>query len=216
MRKHIAIIAIAAIVSFGCSHKLNVWENTTDPNPLKRFIPVELWTGGQWNGTKEIRMNNIDKTFGKREQKKIQGTFYWNHPETGNRILVYERTNKTKKGLKYQLFAVNNDKSGIGKVFDERPGKQKRYFQGEVLFPLGYWRQGETRVYKYYEYINGGSFARNARITIKKISFKYKKIPFSLEYDWLLTDNKGNVIFYENFIYSPGKSMVRFKNLLKR
>ena len=121
MKRHIAIIAIVIIVSFGCSHNLNVWGNNTDPNPLKRFIPVELWTGDQWDGTKEIRMNNIDKTFGKREQKRIQGPFYWNHPETGNKILVYERTNKTKKGLKYQLFAVNDDKSGIGKVLDERP-----------------------------------------------------------------------------------------------
>jgi len=216
MKKLIGIIAIVFVLSFGCAGNLKGQETPKERNSLERFIPVELWTGIQWDGKEMIRMAYTDTAFGKRMQKRIKGPFHWYHPVTGEKILVYERTKKLKKGLKYQLFALNMDKSGIGKVFDERPGRKTRSFQGEVLFPLGYWRQGETRSFRYNEFINRAPVIRNARITIKRINFKYKHIPLSLEYDWILTDSKGSVIFHENYIYSPGESMVRFKNLLKQ
>ena len=69
----------------------------------------------------------------------------WKHPMTGETLLVYERTNQERDGVKSQLFAMNEEKTGLGRVYDSRTEFGVRTFSGGLKFPLGYWKQGETK-----------------------------------------------------------------------
>jgi hypothetical protein len=69
--------------------------------------------------------------FGRRGDKSIKG------PTTWNGIQVYERLNRDK----LQRFAISDDRTGFGRVFDSR--YPQLGCRGEVKFPLGRWKQGE-------------------------------------------------------------------------
>lgn len=191
----------------------SVWE--LPPGADKRFIPVELWAGAEWDGKKEIRLVGLDTVTGKRKNRTIKGPMQWKHLHTGDTLSVYERINQKQAGVKRQLFALNEDKSGIGRVYDSRPGYPDRTFKGEVIFPLGYWNRGEQRDFRYIEYTAAGPLKRLATIKIRRLDYEYKGMSHSLKYDWILCDANGRVLFHENYIYSPGKSLVRFRDRLK-
>jgi len=152
------------------------WQRAYDPATRTRFIPVELWTGTHWDGTQEIRMVPAALQFGPRGDKSIKG------PTTWNGIEVYERLNRGK----LQLFAIRDDRTGLGRVFDSR--YPDLGCQGEVKFPLGRWKQGEVREY----YLNcGRGRPRPLKVTIEDIDFVYDGVPHSLRFHWLLMEGRG-------------------------
>ena len=122
-----------ALAGLAHAQDWSAWQRAYDPATRTRFIPVELWTGAPWDGTQEIRMAPAALEFGRRGDKSIKG------PTTWNGIQVYERLNRDK----LQLFAIRDDRTGLGRVFDSR--YPQLGCRGEVKFPLGYWRQGEVR-----------------------------------------------------------------------
>jgi hypothetical protein len=99
-----------ALASAARAEDWSAWQRAYDPATRARFIPVELWTGVPWDGTQEIRMAPAALEFGWRGDKSIKG------PTTGNGIQVYERLNRDK----LQLFALRDDRTGLGRVFDSR------------------------------------------------------------------------------------------------
>jgi hypothetical protein len=96
------------------------WASSIDPASKARFIPVELWTGAEWDGRKELKMSNAELRFGERLNKDIKGPMEWKHPMTGETLVVYERINQERDGIKSQLFAMNEEKTGLGRVYDSR------------------------------------------------------------------------------------------------
>ena len=86
------------------------WQRAYDPATRTRFIPVELWTGAPWDGTQEIHMAPAALEFGRRGDKSIKG------PTTWNGMQVYERLNRDK----LQLFAISDDRTGLGRGTDMR------------------------------------------------------------------------------------------------
>jgi len=72
--------------------------------------------------------------FGRRGDKSIKGPTMWNGIE------VYEREYRDSK---IQLFALCDDRTGLGRVYDSRA--RDLGCRGEVKFPLGRWKQGERR-----------------------------------------------------------------------
>ena len=188
----------------------------TSPSPGSdtRFIPLELWAGTSWDGTEQIHPVPIDSVSGKRRNRTVAGPKLWRHPATGEALLVYERVNRKSNGNKRQLFAFNDDASGLGRVYDSRPGETDRIFEDEVMFPLGPWKRGEQREFRFLQHTPAGPRERVATIKIRRLDYTYKDVPHSLKYDWILRDESGEVLFHENYIYSPGKSMVRFRDRL--
>src|SRR5262245_62611349 len=93
------------------------WDSSIDAVSQARFIPVELWTGAEWDGKKELKMSNAETSFGDRLNKDIKGPVEWKHPMTGETLVVYERTNQERDGVKSQLFAMNEEKTGLGRVY---------------------------------------------------------------------------------------------------
>src|SRR4249920_3546086 len=112
------------------------WDSSIDAVSQARFIPVELWTGVEWDGKKELKMSNAETRFGDRLNKDIKGPIEWKHPMTGATLVVYERTNQERDGVKSQLFAMNEEKMGLGRVYDSRTEFGVRTFSGGLKFPL--------------------------------------------------------------------------------
>jgi hypothetical protein len=41
----------------------NFWETSINLQTKERYIPVELWTGADWDGTKELKMAPVNGTY---------------------------------------------------------------------------------------------------------------------------------------------------------
>ena len=111
----------------------------------ERFIPLELFTGGEIRDDKEIKFTKANLVFGDKKRKKIVGPEDWKNPNTGEIIKVYKRTRKGQSGVKTQLFTVTNDGHCIGRVWDSRRGG--RIIVNGCKFPLGVWKEGEKRTF---------------------------------------------------------------------
>jgi hypothetical protein len=98
------ITALAVVLALGLAHGAisapNPWESAIDSATKARFIPVELWTGAEWDGSKDLKMSKAEMRFGDRLNKDIKGPTEWKHPVTGETLSVYERTNEQRDGLK--------------------------------------------------------------------------------------------------------------------
>ncbi|MBI4488306.1 MAG: hypothetical protein HY694_04415 [Deltaproteobacteria bacterium] len=154
-------------------------------------------------------MPKVDGTFRHRSQYQIKGPMEWKHPVTGQTFIVYERTNPGKDGVKLQLFTINEDQSGLGRVYDARPGLGTRMFSGGLKFPLGYWKEGEIRKFLYKHYDGAKESDRAESITIQQIDFTFQGSPHCLEFYWTATDRDGRKTYDRHtYIYCPGRSMV--------
>jgi len=186
-----SFVYVALALFAAAPARADVWDDAYDAATKTRFIPVELWTGADWDGARVIEAGKADLTFGRRGEKRITGPEPFVRPGTNDRILVYRRENRGK----VQLFAISSNKDGIGRVYDSR---YDRNCTDEVKFPLGLWKQGETRSYT----IQCGSNTRDIEVTIEDIDFVHNGVPHSLRYRWVVdggtrkgTDN--------TYVYSP-------------
>ena len=170
----------------------------------ERFIPLELFTGGEIREDTEIKYTKANKIFGEKKRKKIVGPEDWKNPQTGEIIKVYKRTREGQSGLKTQLFTVTNDGQCIGRVWDSRRGG--RVIENGCKFPLGVWKEGETRSFK------GSSSGkpRKIELTILKLGNKPKS---SIKFNWKLYNlNSGELMDDNDYTFSPGKAMTKLND----
>jgi len=130
-------------------------------SPTKeRFIPVELFTGGKWDGKHELVFKETSTTAcasfnGKRcNNYYVTGPFKTEKNDTkiewaGDEISYYRRTFSTRSfGHVESLFTINNSRDGLVRIYDKRKQWGARTYDGlGSKFPLGYWKQGEVRSY---------------------------------------------------------------------
>jgi hypothetical protein len=176
----------------------DAWDTAYDKAAGTRFIPVELWTGGSWDGGREIRSIAAEFAFGDRGQKSLSGPMDYVRPSTGEHLQVYERLN----GGKRQLFALTSRGDGIGRVFDSR---YPRDCIDEIKFPLGIWREGERRNYRLS--CDGGR-SRALEVTIEKLDFTFGGVPHSLQFHWVMDAGRGRGTDM-HYVYSPGRGLVQ-------
>ena len=177
--------------------------NTSQSIGSERFIPLELFTGGEIREDKEIKFTNINLVFGEKKRKKIVGPEDWKNPQTGETIKVYKRTRKGQSGLKTQLFTVTNDGQCIGRVWDSRRGG--RVIKNGCKFPLGVWKEGETRSF---EGSSGGK-PRKIELTILELGKKQKD---KVKFNWKLYDGSGKLMDDNDYTFSPGKAMTKLND----
>jgi hypothetical protein len=177
--------------------------NTSQSIGSERFIPLELFTGGDIRDDKEIKFTNANLVFGEKKRKKIVGPEDWKNPQTGETIKVYKRTRKGQSGLKTQLFTVTNDGQCIGRVWDSRRGG--RVIKNGCKFPLGVWKEGETRSF---EGSSGGK-PRKIELTILKLGKKQKD---KVKFNWKLYDGSGKLMDDNDYTFSPGKAMTKLND----
>jgi hypothetical protein len=164
--------------------------------PRERFIPVALWTGSPWDGKHEIRMSKVDFRFGKNDDKRIHGPIPYTRPGTGEVLQVYERDNKGK----IQLFAVTANKDGLGRVYDSR---YDRNCVNEVKFPLGLWREGETRRFTF----TCVKRTRTVVLKILQIDFIDNGVEHAMSYRWTV-DGGGKPGTDNVYTYAPGHGLL--------
>ena len=170
----------------------------------ERFIPLELFTGGEIREDTEIKFTKADKIFGEKKRKKIVGPEDWKNPQTGEIIKVYKRTREGQSGLKTQLFTVTNDGQCIGRVWDSRRGG--RVIENGCKFPLGVWKEGETRSFKG----SSGGKPRKIELTILKLG---KKTKSSIKFNWKLYNlSSGELMDDNDYTFSPGKAMTKLND----
>lgn len=191
------LLVILPFVGTSYAADFTKWAASYDPTTKSRFIPIELWTGGEWDGSRELRMTPADLSFGKRGEKSIRGPVAWKRPDHGETIHVYERNNKGKK----QLFGLSSRGDGLGRVFDSR---YARNCIDEVKFPLGHWKENETRMFDVS--CNNGALRRKIKLTIEKINFEHDGVPHSLQFHWIVDGGKGRGTDM-HYIYSPGRGL---------
>lgn len=187
----LSIALCLALAGAAGAQDWSAWQRAYDPATGTRFIPVELWTGAPWDGTQEIRLAPVALAFGQRGDKSITGPTSWNGIE------VYERLNRDK----LQRFALRDDLTGLGRVFDSR--HPERGCRGEVKFPLGRWRQGEVRAYQ----LDCARGKQPLKVTIEAIDFVFDGVPHSLRFHWLLMEGRGRGTDMR-YVYSPLRGLV--------
>jgi hypothetical protein len=190
-RLPIFLAAIGLLLTAALAQKVtgdqNPWDSSIDAVTKTRFIPVELWTGMEWDGKRELQ-----------------------HPVTGATLLVYERTNQERDGVKSQLFAMNEEKTGLGRVYDSRTEFGVRTFSGGIKFPLGYWKQGETKQVVENRYEGSRIDSRIESITVKQLDFTYQGSPHCLEFEWVYKESRrAKIIDHQTYTYCPNKGMVK-------
>lgn len=200
MRYTLWLLCLSALAPSGAAHAAEPepWAAAYDATTETRFIPIELWTGAEWDGSRELVLRSANLVFGKRGEKRIVGPVAWTRPKTDETVQVYERINQGKK----QLFALSSRGDGLGRVYDSR---YRRDCIDEVKFPLGTWKKGERRVFKVS--CNGGNLRRTIQLTIEEIDYLYKDAPHSLRFKWVVDGgvSPGTDMTY---IYSPRRGLV--------
>jgi len=126
-----------------------------------RFIPVELFTGGKWDGKHELILKEVSTTAcatvtGRQrpcDNYYITGPFKTETNNTkiewaGNEVSYYRRTFSMRGGEVESFFTINNSRDGLVRIYDKRKQWGARTYNGlGSKFPLGYWKQGEVRSY---------------------------------------------------------------------
>lgn len=163
----------------------DVWAASYDAATQSRYIPLELILGAHWDGKREIVMPAGSFTEGvARDPSTWYGPSEWLHPDTGARLMVYDRT---RRGVG-QKFAPRADRAAIGRVADSRFGISS--CDQEAKYPLGVWKQGETREFQYRCWYGSGDQKRaratTARITIEQIDFDFAGSRHALQMRWIL------------------------------
>jgi len=161
---NIFFVLLLSVSIFACAGatpqaKLS-WDNAYDSSTKERFIPVELFTGGQWDGKHELVLKEADSTAcasfsGKPcDNYHLTGPFKTQTNTTkiawaGEEVSYYRRTFSTRrKGEVESYFTINNSKDGLVRIYDKRKKWGARTYSGlGSKFPLGYWKQGEVRTY---------------------------------------------------------------------
>ena len=171
----------------------------------ERFIPLELFTGGDIRDDQEIIYTSANTIFGEKRRKKIVGPIDWKYPGTDEIIKVYKRTQKNKSGKvrKTQLFTVTNDGQCMGRVYDQRRSGTK-YIKNGCKFPLGFWKKGETRKFSVTD--------RGARTVELKILSLGKKPKDCVKYNWKLFDDAtGKKLGDNDYKFCKGRAMTNLK-----
>ena len=145
MNKVFGILLVATLFSFGTTFPITTFAN-------ERFIPIELWLGGNITTSRKLSFPEVDFEFGYKERHKIKGPINWENSKTRENIRVYVRSRFSKKLNKEisQLWTYTNNNQCLGRVFDNRGN---RVIENGCKFPIGLWKEGESRSFSsnYYD-----------------------------------------------------------------
>jgi hypothetical protein len=199
-----ALFGLLLAIPAGSLHA-DVWDDAYDASTGTRFIPIELILGAAWNGNRSIThpSGTFRQTVG---GSTWEGPEKWMHPVTGRSLTVYYRSRGGRNAAS-QVFAVRDDQTAIGRVGDSRFGIDGCDQEGK--YPLGSWKQGETRTFRYTCWYDKKPKNKIATITIKNIDFDCGGARHCLSIEWSLR-NEGGKSEIDRMIYTfaPGQSIV--------
>lgn len=184
-----------------------VQECVLDASVQERFLPVELLTGLPMPEGQELvfapvaertytYVNASAHSLGKIGEIRLSGPVQW----TGEGGVVYEVYERQVVTFAHERFAMTEDKTAIGRVWDERIGNVKN----EGKFPVGLWKQGQKRYYFTVYYTKDGAKNLKTLIEIEKLSCTYDGVAGAMQYRWSADDR-----LEYSYIYAPGRGAVQ-------
>ncbi len=186
----------------------DVWAASYDAAAGTRYIPLELIVGAQWNGQREIVMPRGNFTEGvARDPSTWQGPSSWQHPDTGATLMIYDRT---RRGVG-QKFALRADNTAIGRVADSRNDISS--CDQEAKYPVGLWKQGETRDFEYLCWYGSGESKRvrvtRSTLTIERLDFEFAGAAHALQVRWILKHaDDPKEVDNRVYVFVPGRGAV--------
>lgn len=175
-----------------------------------RVLDIALWAGAP---ASDAELPRVDTVGGRNQNRRIRGPIRWRNPTTGERLRVYERTKTGRRRQKRQLLTPTHGGQGLGRVLDERSDAPIRYFEDDIIFPLGPWRDRERRTFSAVEQTVVGPAPRRIEIFVRDLDFIFDDTPGALRYDWTARDAADRVIYRERYVYAPGRGLVAFEDL---
>ncbi len=172
----------------------------------ERFIPLELFTGGEIRDDIDIKFTPADKVFGKKKRKKIVGPLDWRASGSEEIIKVYKRTQKNREGRvsKTQYFTITNDGQCMGRVYDQRRSGTK-YIKNGCKFPLGFWKKNETRTFS----VTDSGRSRTVELKILQLGKNPKDC---VKFNWKLFDALTGQKYADNdYKFCKGRAMTDLK-----
>lgn len=183
------------------------WDAAYDPATGLRFIPFQLVVPAPWDGARVMTAyptSHVDP-----------GGDRWSGPVAapdafcGGTVAVYRRARSNKReGDVAQDFALRREGDGIGRVYDSRFGGLR--CAGEIKFPLGEWRQGETRRNEFLCARAGERpTGRFNVIVVEKIDFECRGVAHCLQFTWThYMDGKPEPLDDRRYVLAPGQGLV--------
>jgi len=179
------------------------WDAAFNTATGVRFIPFQLIVPALWDGRREIAAyptTHVDP-----------GGDRWSGPLSapdafvGKTVAVYARVrNDKREGEVTQHFAVRPERDGIGRIYDSRFGGIR--CAGEIKFPLGEWRQAETRRNEFLCARPGEKpTGRVNVIVIENIDFECRGVAHCLQFTWThYREGKAEPLDDRRYIFAPG------------
>lgn len=146
--------------SVSANEDVGPWDQAYNSETKERFIPIELFTGIEWDGNHQLVMKEASTSAcasadGRRcDTYHITGPFKTEANDTkiewaGDTIPYYRRTfDNRRTGPVVSFFTINASRDGLVRIYDKRKQWGERTYTGRgSKFPLGYWKQGEVRIY---------------------------------------------------------------------
>ena len=179
---------------------------------VSRMITPALWAGTTATHSGAVlagELPAVDRTT--TDGLRIQGPVEVESPTGAGKVRAYMRTTTAIGGQRLQHVTVTQQGSGLGRILDTTIGLPERRFAGDVVFPLGLWKQGEIREFEAVEFTLAGTAQRRVTLEILDLDFVYKGAAHSLAYRLTIHDAANRVIGCETSVYSPGAGLVRFE-----
>jgi hypothetical protein len=174
-----------------------------------RFIPLQLIVGDRWNGEQTITYPAGRFVEGVRDGAASvwTGPKQWVHPKTGRTLTVYARGRDGRNAAE-QVFAVRDDQAAIGRVADSRFGITA--CDQEAKYPLGLWKQGETRTFQNVCWYGDKVQPKETVITIQQLDYACYGLEHCLRIEWILRDKgkSGSPIDHRIYEFAPNQGMV--------
>jgi len=161
---NIFFVTFLCVSFFGCARFTTeekvYWDKAYNSSTKERFIPVELFTGGKWDGKHELILKEVSTSACASVSGKPCDNYYITGPFkteinntkiewAGNEVSYYRRTfSIPRRGKVESFFTINNSRDGLVRIYDKRNQWGVKTYNGlGSKFPLGYWKQGEVRSY---------------------------------------------------------------------
>ncbi|TSE27651.1 hypothetical protein Tther_02523 [Tepidimonas thermarum] len=180
-----------------CEHEAEVKE---------RFLPVSLLTGTPAPPDDALRMDPVQRRYPfvatvegggapRMQETTLEGPVEY-RTAYGPTVQAYRRTVPDAR----EVVAITFEGEAMGRVEDSRIGAMR-----EAKFPIGRWKQGETRTFTVTYYTPRGTFENRTSITIEKLSCRYEGTAGAVQFRWKVEDGRRGDYRY---VFAPGRGLV--------
>lgn len=208
MQRLACVLALGLPLAVQAQDGLAIPECVHDTSVTQRFLPVELITGEPLPTSDVLQMGPVDRTYPftayypsgappLRSETSLKGPVEFR--TAGGRVLAaYERV---VPGATERM-ALTDNAQALGRVYDERIG----HVTNEGKYPVGLWKQGETRHFNAIAHSPRGDRPMRTTIHMEKLSCRFEDVPGAYSIRWTVD---GGTRGDYGYVFAPGRGLVQ-------